>query len=223
MYAGTSQDVPAYTMVSGQPGVPRGINSEGLKRRGFDADAIRRIKSAYKLVYRSGERLADALAVLESQLDEGLALRTSEGGSFDPASLHGAWTLVYLAGGACDQACVDRLTQLRQIRLGLGEGRKLVERLLLLGDPIAPVDEDLMARAFEGMGVARTDEAGLGSLLDALGSGPEGLGRVYILDPQGRLMMRYGADAPPDDVLNDLERLLKGSKNWIKGAQYGHK
>jgi len=155
-------------------------------------------------------------------LPEGLALRTSEGGSFDPASLHGAWTLVYLVGGACDQSCVDRLTQLRQIRLGLGEGRKLVERMLLLGNPIVPVDEDLMARAFEGMRVARTDEAGLGSLLAALGSGPEGLGRVYILDPQGRLMMRYGADAPPDDVLKDLERLLKGSKNWIKGASYGH-
>ena len=155
-------------------------------------------------------------------LPQGLALSTSGGEPFDPASLHGAWTLVYLAGGACDQSCVDRLTQLRQIRLGLGEGRKLVERLLLLGDPNAPLDEDLMAGAFEGMGVARTDEAGLGSLLDALGSGPEGLGRVYILDPQGRLMMRYGADAPPDDVLNDLERLLKGSKNWIKGASYGH-
>jgi hypothetical protein len=35
-------------------------------------------------------------------------------------------------------------------------------------------------------------------------------------------MMRYGTDAPPDDVLKDLERLLKGSKNWIKGASYGH-
>ena len=70
MYAGISRDIAAYVMVGGQPTKPHGINSEGLKRRGFDADAIRRIKSAYKLVYRSGERLADALAVLESQLDE---------------------------------------------------------------------------------------------------------------------------------------------------------
>ena len=70
MYAGISRDIAAYVMVGGQPTKPHGINSEGLKRRGFDAEAIRRIKSAYKLVYRSGERLADALATLESQLDE---------------------------------------------------------------------------------------------------------------------------------------------------------
>ena len=61
MYSGINRDVPAYTMVSGNPGVPRGINSEGLKRRGFDADQIRTIKDAYRLVYRKGMKLADAI------------------------------------------------------------------------------------------------------------------------------------------------------------------
>lgn len=61
MYSGVNRDVPAYTMVSGTPGVPRGINSEGLKRRGFDADQIRNIKDAYRLVYRKGIKLADAI------------------------------------------------------------------------------------------------------------------------------------------------------------------
>lgn len=155
-------------------------------------------------------------------LPEGLGLTTPDGDPFDPAALNGAWTVVYLASGVCGQACVDHLTQIRQIRLGLGEGRKLVERLLLIGDPSAPVDQNLMAGAFEGMRVAQTDEGGLRALLGALGSGPDGLGRVYLLDPQGRLALRYAADAPPKDTLKDLERLLKGSKNWIKGANYGH-
>lgn len=61
MYSGINRDVPAYTMVSGNPGTPRGINSEGLKRRGFDADQIRNIKDAYRLVYRKGMKLADAI------------------------------------------------------------------------------------------------------------------------------------------------------------------
>ena len=43
MYSGVNRDVPAYTMVSGQPGVPRGINSEGLKRREFSDAQIRNI------------------------------------------------------------------------------------------------------------------------------------------------------------------------------------
>lgn len=61
MYSGVNRDVPAYTMVSGSPGVPRGINSEGLKRRGFDAQQIRNIKEAYRLVYRKGLKLAEAM------------------------------------------------------------------------------------------------------------------------------------------------------------------
>ena len=65
MYSGVNRDVPAYTMVSGQPAVPRGINSEGLKRREFSEAQIRNIKNAYRLVYRKGLKLTDAIAELE--------------------------------------------------------------------------------------------------------------------------------------------------------------
>jgi len=68
MYTGINRDVPAYVMVSGNPGVPRGINSEGLKRRGFDADQLRNIKNAYRLVYRDGLKLTEAIAELEQRL-----------------------------------------------------------------------------------------------------------------------------------------------------------
>jgi UDP-N-acetylglucosamine acyltransferase len=61
MYAGINRDVPAYTMVSGQPAVPRGINSEGLKRRDFSTTQIRNIKNAYRLTFRKGKKLADAI------------------------------------------------------------------------------------------------------------------------------------------------------------------
>jgi UDP-N-acetylglucosamine acyltransferase len=61
MYAGVNRDVPAYTMVAGQPASPRGINSEGLKRRDFSEEQIRNIKHAYRLVYRKGIKLTDAI------------------------------------------------------------------------------------------------------------------------------------------------------------------
>jgi len=61
MYAGINRDVPAYTMVSGQPAVPRGINSEGLKRRDFSTDQIRNIKNAYRLTFRKGKKLSEAI------------------------------------------------------------------------------------------------------------------------------------------------------------------
>lgn len=67
MYAGVNRDVPAYTMVSGTPGVPRGINSEGLKRRDFDAQQLRNIKDAYRVIYRQGLKLEDAIQELEQR------------------------------------------------------------------------------------------------------------------------------------------------------------
>jgi len=87
MYAGTSRDVPAYTMVGGQPPGVKGINSEGLKRRGFTADQIRNIKNAYRVVYRKGLKLAEAIVELErvaaDQPELGIfidSLKTSERG-----------------------------------------------------------------------------------------------------------------------------------------------
>jgi UDP-N-acetylglucosamine acyltransferase len=68
MYAGVNRDVPAYVMVSDTPGIPRGINSEGLKRRDFDARQIRNIKNAYRVIYRDGLKLTEAIAELERRV-----------------------------------------------------------------------------------------------------------------------------------------------------------
>ena len=48
------------------PAEPKGVNSEGLKRRGFDAAQIANIKSAYRLFYRSGLRQAEAAEQLRA-------------------------------------------------------------------------------------------------------------------------------------------------------------
>ena len=70
MYSGVNRDVPAYMMVSGTPGVPRGINSEGLKRRDFDTQQIRNIKDAYRVIYRNGLKLDEAMSELEQRVAE---------------------------------------------------------------------------------------------------------------------------------------------------------
>jgi UDP-N-acetylglucosamine acyltransferase len=64
--AAVTRDVPPYLLVAGSPAEPKGINSEGLKRRGFDAGQIANIKSAYRLFYRSGLRQAEAAEQLRT-------------------------------------------------------------------------------------------------------------------------------------------------------------
>ncbi len=51
---GVSQDVPPYVMAFGYRAEPKGINVEGLKRRGFSVSQIENIKQAYKILYRNG-------------------------------------------------------------------------------------------------------------------------------------------------------------------------
>lgn len=70
------QDLPPYVTAAGNTAKPFGINSEGLKRRGFSQDAVAAIKAAYKAIYKSGltlERAKQDLAVLsQSHAEVGL-------------------------------------------------------------------------------------------------------------------------------------------------------
>lgn len=59
------RDIPPYVMISGTKHVPQGINSEGLRRRGFDKDTIMQIKRAYKAIYRDGNTADQAVAILK--------------------------------------------------------------------------------------------------------------------------------------------------------------
>ena len=65
MGAFVNGDVPPFVMVAQEGyGRPRGINAEGLKRRGFDATRLSAIKRAYRTLYVSGAKLDEALVQL---------------------------------------------------------------------------------------------------------------------------------------------------------------
>jgi UDP-N-acetylglucosamine acyltransferase len=67
MYTSLTQDVPPFVLVSGNPAGARGVNIEGLKRRGFTREQIDGIRAAYKSIYRSGLTLEEAKAALVEQ------------------------------------------------------------------------------------------------------------------------------------------------------------
>jgi UDP-N-acetylglucosamine acyltransferase len=66
--AAVTRDVPPYVMAVGSPAVPHSINSEGLKRRGFTPEQIRNLKNAYRVLYRSDLKLADAVKELQARV-----------------------------------------------------------------------------------------------------------------------------------------------------------
>lgn len=61
------KDVPPYVTASGYDAQPHGLNSEGLKRRGFSADTMLQLKRAYKTLYKSSLTLEEAKQKLAEQ------------------------------------------------------------------------------------------------------------------------------------------------------------
>ena len=60
-----NQSIPPYVTVSGEKARAKGVNTEGLKRRGYSAEQIQQVRRAYKVLYRSGLRLEEAREKLD--------------------------------------------------------------------------------------------------------------------------------------------------------------
>jgi UDP-N-acetylglucosamine acyltransferase len=67
--------VPPFVMVADKYAEPRGISSEGLKRRGFDAERIAAIKRAYRALYMSGKPMAEVREQLAVSADQSQDVR----------------------------------------------------------------------------------------------------------------------------------------------------
>lgn len=66
MGSAIGKDVPAFVTVQGNPAEARSMNFEGMKRRGFDEDTIKALRTAYKIVYRQNLTLDQALVELDA-------------------------------------------------------------------------------------------------------------------------------------------------------------
>jgi UDP-N-acetylglucosamine acyltransferase len=63
--AAVSRDIPPFVMAVGQPAEPHSVNSEGLKRRGFTAEQISAIRSAFRIFYRKKLKMSESMPQLE--------------------------------------------------------------------------------------------------------------------------------------------------------------
>jgi len=69
------QDVPPFLIADGNPAEIRGVNHVGLERRGFNHDAIRELREAYKVIFRSNLNTTQGLEALRSQFTDSELVR----------------------------------------------------------------------------------------------------------------------------------------------------
>lgn len=66
MCSAINRDIPAFVMAQGNLAQARGMNTEGMRRRGYSAVLISQLRDAYKIVFRQGHRLEEAVTLLEA-------------------------------------------------------------------------------------------------------------------------------------------------------------
>jgi cytochrome oxidase Cu insertion factor (SCO1/SenC/PrrC family) len=135
------------------------------------------------------------------------ALQTVDGKAFQLAALKGKWVLLYASSGSCDQYCQTMLYDMRQVRLAQGKEQGRIERVWLIDDGAQPAA--VIAGEHKGLWMVHAQGS---SLLSHLAPAAGSRDHIYIVDPQGNLMMRYPKDPDPRQMSKDLQRLLKVSQ-----------
>jgi hypothetical protein len=166
--------------------------------------------TVYYLLPPSGRTNYGALVEPQRPLPA-LGLRRLDGVAVEAASLRGAWLMVQVDGGACDEACQKKLWQMRQVRLTTGKDAERVQRVWLIVDD-APLATSVI-REYDGTMFlrARADEVAAFLPLPAE-DGARLADHVWLVDPLGNLMLRWPKDADPSRMKKDLIKLLKASK-----------
>lgn len=127
-------------------------------------------------------------------------LTTADGAPLATAELHGRWWLLLAQAGPCDTACLARAADMRRVHVALNKDMGRLKRLVLATD----LGEGAIAalrRSQPDLVVARAD----GRWQQVLGDGPQ----LYLVDPQGRAILRYTAQASAESIRADLDRLLR--------------
>lgn len=116
------------------------------------------------------------------------------------------WTLVYVGGGECDEACRSSLYFMRQTRLSLNNEMTRVNRVFLATS--ACCDNEFLDREHAGL-LTLDASSPEGANLAAAFPAADREHSLYIVDPLGNLVMRYDTRDTPKGLLDDLKKLLK--------------
>ncbi len=146
---------------------------------------------------------------------EDLHLSTREGKGFGTANLMDFWTLVWVGGTHCGDACVQGAYQMRQLRKALADNAPRVQRVLILRAPAEGLAN--LPEAFEGTEVVVLDDAQWAQvqpLLFAESASEEG--HRYVIDPLQNLMMHYSPEHTLENWLKDMTHLMKVNR-WGPG------
>jgi cytochrome oxidase Cu insertion factor (SCO1/SenC/PrrC family) len=141
-------------------------------------------------------------------IPESLVVTGEDGKPLKLASLRGRWLMISVDSSACDKACVTKLYFMRQIRVTQGGERERVVNVWLRTDPGKVAD--VIETAYPDTEKLIAAPADVTAWLP-VDTGTQVTDHIYMVDPNGNLMMRFPKDPNPSKIKGDVSKLLRNS------------
>jgi len=145
--------------------------------------------------------------LIEVKVLPDIALRKTDGVTFNISQLRGKWIMLVVDSGMCDESCRKKLYFMRQVRLMQKTKMGRIERVWLIDDDKIPKSGIL--KDFKGTVLINAKGS---EMLKAIPAKISQHDHIYMIDPLGNLMMRFPKDVDPSRMAKDLKRLLKISQ-----------
>ncbi|MCP4127650.1 MAG: hypothetical protein GY753_11375 [Gammaproteobacteria bacterium] len=139
-------------------------------------------------------------------------LLRADGSNLKMRDMQGQWVLMLVVAEGCGDPCRGSLLELRKIERALGRDQARLQRLLLLGKPAAEQRQEIQNNRLQDTATVTAFEPVAGRPFLAQAS------TIFVVDPIGRLMLRYSSDTQSDKILSDIKRLMTATKNWNRGC-----
>lgn len=193
---------------SGPPSRPRSRRTLLLLLAVCIAPVLASYFTYYVIQPTGGSTNYGTLITPQRPIPSTLALRNDAGQVVAMPTLKGKWLMLSVDASACDGRCLQKLYYMRQVRLTQNAERDRVQVLWLRTD-----DQPVPQKIRDAYGDARfyvADAAALRAWLQPANG--DAIDRhIYLVDPNGNLMMRFPDNPDPSRIKRDLTRLLKWS------------
>jgi hypothetical protein len=141
-------------------------------------------------------------------IPESLVVTGEDGKPMKLASLRGRWLLISVDRSACDKACVTKLYFMRQVRATqAGERERIVNVWLRTDGQQVPAP---VLGAYDDTEMLIADPSAVSAWLP-VDAGTAVTDHIYMVDPNGNLMMRFPKNPDPSKIKGDVTKLLKWS------------
>ena len=163
----------------------------------------------YVIKPKGGTTSYGTLIEPQRTIPSALMVTGDDGREVPLASLKGRWLMISVDGGACDESCVKKLYFMRQVRATQGQERdRIIMVWLRTDDASVPA---ALKTAYPDTRMLRADPASVAAWLPATDTTKD-TNHIYMVDPNGNLMMRFPAQPDPSKIKQDVTKLLKWSR-----------